>query len=97
MAQMTVSVVKTEAGLVIVDVSQEAGYIYHIRNANDVAEVLPNREFKLLLSNLGTEERRFPKGMVVALASKNPLTLVRIGGEEGGEVARCLKIGGYNG
>lgn len=92
MTQTTFSVVTMAAGFIVVELRQEVGSRYCVRTVNVVEEVLPNMTFKLLLSSFATEERRSPKGIVVALASKYSLAMVPIFGEDGDDVARCLNI-----
>lgn len=98
MTQTKVSGVTTSAGLIVVEPLQKVGSRYRVRASNEVAEVLPNRAFKLPLSNFATEERRFPKGIVVELASKNPLDMMPIGGKDGEYFSRFLNRiqAGYN-
>lgn len=79
-------------GLILVAQLQEAGSRYWVRAANGAAELIPVKSFKLLLSNLRTEERRFLKGMMMKLYSKHLLTLVLLCCEDDEEVSRCLNI-----
>lgn len=74
MSQNSVMVTTNTTAQIVVKPRHDVTERYRIRAANGVAEVAPNKELSLLMKNFGTKDHRFPEGMVVALASKNPLT-----------------------
>lgn len=92
MSQVKAFVVSNAAGLIVIEPRAYIVPKYHVRGANGVAEVLPERPISILLSNFGSEERRLPKGMVLGYASKHPLALVPIVGEAVREFACCLHL-----
>lgn len=92
MSQTKFKVVKNAAGLILLEPRADIVPKYKVREANGVAEVLPENPFEIFLFNFGDHERRFTKVMVFAYATKHPLALVPVIGEARREVARCLNI-----
>ena len=63
-----------------------------MREINGVHEVIREEPFELLLSNFSKEERKLPKGMVIAYAAPSPLALITLAGKAAKEMAPVLNI-----
>lgn len=94
MSQTKLTVVKSATGLIFTNPRSYIVPMYKVRADNGVTEVLLDKLFSILLSNLGHYERKFPKGMVFSYAKMNPLALVQIVGQSGKEISRCRHISG---
>ena len=51
---------------------------FGVRAMKNVNEVLEDRPFTILMSNFSGKARRFPKGMIVAYASRSPIAYVSL-------------------
>lgn len=92
MYQTKFSVFTSVKGLVVVEPRPDVMEKYKARLGNGVAEVQPKITFRVILSNVITEDKRLPKGMTVGAASKNPLDMVSIASTFVAKIARLIDI-----
>ena len=79
-------------GLIVTEPKHSVVERYGVRVMNSVHEVTSDRPFPILMSNFTSKERVLPKGMVVAYASRSPVGLVSLDGEQSRELASTFGI-----
>ena len=75
MSQMAVHVVSTAVGLVYLEPEAAIQQRHCIRTANGVADIMPNEEFAITISNFAKTAKSLQKSTVVAYARRNLLVI----------------------
>jgi len=85
-SQAKVEVTTLLQGLIVTEPKHDVSDQYNVRVMNSVHEVIANVPFPILVANFSRQRRVFPKGMVIAYASRSPLALISIDEDE---AAKC--------
>jgi len=79
-------------GVIVTEPKNEVMRRFGCRVMNSVHEVRAGQPFELLMTNFSAHPRRFPKGMVIAYASRSPVVLIHVGSKTANELVKehCL-------
>ena len=72
---MAVPVVSTAAGLVYLEPKAAIRQRHRVPTANGVADIMPNEQFAITISNFAKTPKSLPNGTVIAYAKRNPLAI----------------------
>jgi len=76
MSQMTVAVTSPGGGLSYLEPKGVLYDRHQIRMTNGLAEILPNRPFRVIIANFAEKKRSLPKGTVLGYAQRAPLAVI---------------------
>ena len=91
-SQTQVLVTTRMRGLIVTEPKGSLSAKFHVRAMNSVHEVQENKPFTILLSNFSKRARRFPKGMIVAFATRSPIAYVSLSSGVAHEVGAMLDL-----
>ena len=77
LSRTSVPVVTTAAGLVYIEPKQPLQMRHHVQTSIGFIDVRPRIRFYIVLANFSKMTQLLPKGMTIACAKRNPLSILR--------------------